>query len=68
MWKSDLKAGGDFYFLSSRGQKFYKNWRNEIVFVYILGFIFYSVSGWKSDLYNIYTYIYIYIYIIYIYI
>ena len=43
--------------LFSRGQKnqkYYKNWTKETVFVYILGFIFYSVSGAKTDLHNKY--------------
>ena len=45
------------YFLSSRGQKikkYYKNWTKKTVFLCIPGFIFYGVSWAKTDLYNTY--------------
>ena len=32
----------------SKDQKYYKNWTKEIVFVYILGFIFDGVSHAKT--------------------
>ena len=41
-------------FLRSRDQKYCKNWAEETVFVYILGFIFYGVSRAKIDLHNKY--------------
>ena len=41
-------------FKRSKDQKYYKNWRKETVFVYILGFIFYGVSRAKTDLHNKY--------------
>ena len=41
-------------FKTSTGQKYYKNWTLETVFVYILGFILYGVSRAKTDLHNKY--------------
>ena len=40
-------------FKRSKDQKHYKNWTEETVFVYILGFILYGVSPVKFDLNNI---------------
>ena len=37
-----------------KDQKYYENWTNETVFAYILGFLFYGVSGTKTDLHNKY--------------
>ena len=37
-----------------KDQKYYKNWKKETVFVYILGFIFYGVSRTKTDFHNKY--------------
>ena len=41
-------------FLRSKDQKYYENWTKDAVFVYILGFIFYSVSRAKTDLHDKY--------------
>ena len=37
-------------FQRSKDQKYYKNYTKESVFVYILRFIFYGVSGAKTNL------------------
>ena len=41
-------------FYRSEDQKYYKNWTKETPFVYIHGFIFYGVSGAKTDLHSKY--------------
>ena len=41
-------------FYRSLDQKYYKNYTNETVFVYILGLIFHGVSPAKTDLHNKY--------------
>ena len=43
-----------FQFERPNDQKYHKNWTKEIVFVYILVFIFYGVSRAKTDLHNKY--------------
>ena len=43
-----------YQFQKSKDEKYYKNWTNEIVFVYILSFIFHCVSCAKPFLRNKY--------------
>ena len=49
--------GSPCYFLSSRGQKikkYYKNWAKDTIFVYIIDFVFYVLFRAKTDLQNKY--------------
>ena len=53
MLKSGLETGSHhaiFWVLEVKDQKYYKNYTKESVFVYILRFIFYGVSGAKTNL------------------
>ena len=41
-------------FYRSKDQKYYKDWTNKNVFVYILGFLFYGIPHAKTYLHNKY--------------
>ena len=43
-----------FSVLEVKYQKYYKNWTNETVFIYIICFIFYWISHAKTDAHNKY--------------